>query len=228
MTNRQREILSAMEPGLFLSAASVAARCTATQRGALGRLWMLEDRGYVERRGSEFTLTKEGAALARTLPPPSRKSGKPQLPSRQRVLRIERTGKPAPSAKPKRKKIRTKSFSQKYKDPDGKRYGGLFLRVRVLRCWLEREGYRGRGHPACGPGVQGGHTAHHLGRNDEDGLIPGCGAAHDLYAGLGGNETQEEFKGWLRAGGVTLAEVGQAYVNDARIVRRPDDEDLAW
>jgi hypothetical protein len=81
-----------------------------------------------------------------------------------------------------------------------------------MPCWLNRMGYRGPGHERCGPGVQGGHTAHHVGRRDAEGLLPGCGAAHDLYAGLGGSSRLREFRGWLEAMGYDLKVVARAYV----------------
>ena len=106
---------------------------------------------------------------------------------------------------------RPKSFSQKY-DGTGERYGPLFLAVRGMQCWLEEERYVGPGHEGCWRGAQGGHTAHHLGRLDREGLIPGCGRAHDLYAGLGGALTVQHFRDWLAVRGCSLNEVGQLYV----------------
>lgn len=234
MTSRQREILSAMTPGKWMSATSVAARCTATQRGAIQRLWILEDSGYVERRGNEFALTRKGAELARALPAPQQKAEKPRAVPQPRLARIVRTGKPAPGKKRKKaKRIKRQSFSQKYKDPDGKRYGELFMIVRLLSCWLCDEGYNGPGHKVgdCAIGAQGGHTAHHVGRYDEDGMIPGGGKAHDLYAGIGGSETVAHFRGWLGSKRVTLKQVGLEYVEKAKRIKEAGgfkDTDLAW
>lgn len=108
------------------------------------------------------------------------------------------------------KGLRARSFSQRY-DGTGERYGQAFVEVRAMPCWLEQEGYDGLGHEGCGPGVQGGHTAHHIGKFDSEGLIPGCGAAHDLYAGLGGRTTAEAFKAWLETMGYELQTVGLTF-----------------
>lgn len=234
MTARQREILSAMTPGEWMSSTSVAARCTATRQGALQRLWMLEDSGHVERRGTEFALTRKGAELARALPPPQQKAERPRAVPRPRLARIVRTSKPAPGKKPRKaRRIKRRSFSEKYKDPEGKRYGELFMIVRLLSCWLCDEKYEGPGHKVgdCAIGAQGGHTAHHVGRYDADGLIPGGGKAHDLYAGLGGSGTVAHFRGWLGSKHVTLKQVGLEYVAKALRIRDGGgfrDEDLAW
>lgn len=113
--------------------------------------------------------------------------------------------------------MRRRSFSEKYKG-DGTRYGPLFRAVRGLPCWLCVEGYVGPGHdPSAGPltlGAQGGPTAHHVGRHDAEGLIPGDGKAHDLYAGLGGDSTVRHFRAWLEERGLTLEAVGLRYVRE--------------
>ena len=114
----------------------------------------------------------------------------------------------------KRSRIKRRSFSQKYKG-DGPRYGTLFVRVRELPCWLAQAGYDGPGHEGCGLGAQGGHTAHHVGRNDADGLIPVCGRAHDLCAGLGGRTTIAHFRDWLNRKAYRLDEVALNYVEQA-------------
>ncbi len=123
-------------------------------------------------------------------------------------------------------KFRVLSFSKKY-DGTGPRYGPLFRTVRDLTCWLRREGYQGPGHyPSCGRGVQDsphatleqgwGRTAHHVGRLDEEGLIPCCGKAHDILAGLGSRTTQQRFRAWLDERGFTLRQVGLLYVAQAK------------
>jgi len=114
-----------------------------------------------------------------------------------------------------------KSFSTKYPaNHDGLRYGVLFRAVRKLPCWLCVSGYTGPGHVAGAGtfGAQGGHTAHHVGRLDADGLLPGCGAAHDLYAGLGGAKTIAHFREWLVREGFTLRLVAAGYVERATSV----------
>lgn len=76
------------------------------------------------------------------------------------------------------------------------RYGPLFDIVKVEPCFGKR--YL-RWH-TCGLGLQ--WTAHHVRRNDEDGLLPVCGAAHlllhsqpwkvDEALSLAGHPTKEE------------------------------------
>ena len=106
----------------------------------------------------------------------------------------------------------------------GTRYGPLFRAVKAMPCWLKAEGYRDRGHEECGPGVQmgmysrlDGHTAHHVGRYDEEGLLPVCGRAHDLSAGLGGRTTQLAFRAWLDRRGLSLDRLALDYVGRARV-----------
>lgn len=191
MTSQQRALLSAMPSGEAVEAREIRPTPPQTYMATTRRLQALSRSGYVTFTGDGWMLTAKGEAEARrgpVVPRPARPVGKP-------------------------KPLRARSFSQTHKDPEADRYGQLFQIVRVLRCWLDRERYPGH---VCGLGAQGGHTAHHVGRKDEDGLIPGCGAAHDLYAGLGGRETQRVFRKWLREGGVTLEEIGFAYVEDAR------------
>ena len=60
-----------------------------------------------------------------------------------------------------------------------------------------------------------------LGYYDADGLIPGCGAAHDLYAGLGGRKTVAHFRAWLEAQeglpwDEALINVGHRYIQRVR------------
>jgi hypothetical protein len=203
-----------------MTAASVSARCSLTYRAVLRCLWLLDDGGYVRRRANDYLRTSRGDAEAARFVPKVGAAKKELKPRKPRAAM-----KPGPS------------FSQRYADPEGERYGALFLVVRVMRCWLCRMGYDGPGHRMDGSqdlrrGAQGGHTAHHLHRLDREGMIPGDGAAHDLYAGLGGDTTQRAFKEWLRTGGVTLEDIGHAYVNDARMIvaceTKLKDEDLAW
>lgn len=112
------------------------------------------------------------------------------------------------------RKARPRSFTERTRNATA-RYGPLFRAIRDLPCWLDSVGYRGSGHRRCGPGVQGGHTAHHVARTDAQGLLPGCGAAHDLYAGYGGAETVAEFRAFLDFGGYELERVALAYVRGA-------------
>ena len=88
-----------------------------------------------------------------------------------------------------------------------------------MRCWLAIVGYYGSGHPTCGIGAQGGHTAHHVGRMDADGMISLCEAGHDLCAGLAGRRAQLHFEKWLKAEGYTLREIGLEFY---RLAMRPD------
>ncbi|HUT60647.1 MAG TPA: hypothetical protein VNA25_22610 [Phycisphaerae bacterium] len=214
MTSRQREVLAAMVAGQWMTAAAVASRCPGVSyTGTLRCLWLLEDSGNVARQANEYRRTAAGNEQAHRFELSERVGIKPR--GRARSFR------------------RGKSFSEKYHDPEGPRYGQLFMVVRVMRCWLCEEGYEGPGHKVgdCARGVQGGHTAHHTGRLDADGMIPGGGAAHDLYAGLGGDTTQQHFKDWLKAKGVTLTEIGLRYVAKARtVIARGgfEDKDLNW
>lgn len=107
------------------------------------------------------------------------------------------------------------SFSRKY-DGTGPRYGTLFVAVRREPCWLMTEGYRGPGHKACGLGSQGGHTAHHIAFYDDEGMLPGCGLAHDLYAGYGGRKRMRAFREWLMGKGFRLEEVALGFVERAK------------
>jgi len=113
-----------------------------------------------------------------------------------------------------RKRIKARSFSQTH-DGKGERYGWLFRLVRRRACFLRVMGYRGLGHEGCGDGAQGGSTAHHVGRPDVEGLLPVCGRAHDLCAGLGGRTTVARFRAWLAEGGHTLKEMALRYVGEA-------------
>lgn len=123
--------------------------------------------------------------------------------------------------------MRRRSFSQRFPtDHDGPRYGPLFRAVRMMDCWAATQMYEGPGHEGCGLGQQGGHTAHHLGRLDEDGLIPVCGRLHDLCVGRGGRTAVRHFAEWMQRMGFTLHEVGQLYVAKARGI--DPERDLAF
>lgn len=96
-----------------------------------------------------------------------------------------------------------KGFSKRYPpNHPGPRYGPAFRamrdRAKAGYCWVREMGYHGPGHDGCGPGQQMSEpTACHLGRNDADGMLEGCGRAHDLYDGIGGRSTIEAFRAWL-------------------------------
>lgn len=204
MTGRQREVLAVMLPNAWIGTPELANACRTSLSGLRPLLGRLEESGHVLRRGGEWMLSPKGLAVWRRAAPPEERRP--------------------------RRRLKARPFTAAHSDPASPRYGQLFMIVRVMRCWLDREGYRDAGHYECGRGVQGGHTAHHVGRLDADGLIPGCGAAHDLYAGLGGEETLRIFRRWLREGGATLAEIGQGYVEDARAIAargRWNDQDMA-
>jgi hypothetical protein len=95
-----------------------------------------------------------------------------------------------------------------------------------MDCWLKTVGYAGPGHDGCGPGQQGGHTAHHLGRNDEDGLLPVCGRAHDLVVFRCANSTADHFIDWLKRHDYELRDVGERYVVKARGIDLERDLDF--
>jgi len=109
-----------------------------------------------------------------------------------------------------KKKIKARSFSERY-DGTGEEYGPVFRIIRLLPCWLALVGYFGPGHEACGRGEQGGHTAHHVGKTDAEGMLPGCGRAHDLYANRGSARTQRTFRAWLAERGYDLVAVALMY-----------------
>ena len=113
---------------------------------------------------------------------------------------------PCKCDKPKkpRTRLRRRPFAETRTDD---RYGPTFEAVRRLPCMLAVLRYDGPKHESCGPGVQGGHTAHHVGKLDREGLLPGCGLAHDLYAGIAGRRPQLAFDGWLKEHGLDLAAI---------------------
>lgn len=113
-----------------------------------------------------------------------------------------------------------RSFSERFpEDHDGPRYGPLFRRVREEarkgRDVFRELGWRYNGDPTLGQ--QGGPTAAHRGRLDEDGLLFVSGVGHDLEAGRGGRRTRERFERWLASTGWTLDTLA------AETVRRADE-----
>lgn len=111
--------------------------------------------------------------------------------------------------------MRTRSFTQVH-DGQGDRYGPAFHRVRDLVCWLATQGYDGPGHPECGPGQQRWDpTACHIAHYDYEGIINGCGAAHDLYDGRGGESSVRHFRAWIEGRGEDLRTVGVAFYRAA-------------
>jgi hypothetical protein len=66
-----------------------------------------------------------------------------------------------------------------------------------------------------------------VGRLDAEGLIPGCGLAHDLYAGLGSAATRAEFERWMLARGFDLGVVALAYVEGAAVRAAYRDDEVA-
>ena len=187
-------------------------------------LFILRDREevVVDYRGKYWLAPKAEEVARRAKAAPKKK--KPKYPIRTRVQLPK-------------KKIRRQSFSQKY-DGTGEKYGQLFLIVRVLKCDLLVMGYTGLGHPQCQRGVQGtgGHTAHHVCQQiDALGLLPGCGAGHDLYAGLGGRKVRLAFTTWCKANGYDIIQRGLVYVAQARGIVDAGvtagvipDNDLRW
>ena len=216
MTEQQRQVLAVLQLTEGVTVEQVAHAAGVPWKTAFRRLGLLERDGYAAKHGrAGWQATRRGMSVACATSP----------------LRTDRQRQPRSSMP------RAKTFSEKYPDPDGERYGELFLIVRVMRCDLCKRGYSGPGHRMDGSqdlrrGVQGGHTAHHVHRYDRQGMIPVDGAAHDLVAGLGSAETQRAFKTWLLAEGVTLDNVGMEYVAVAEAVRAGErkltDRDLAW
>lgn len=126
-------------------------------------------------------------------------------------------------------RLKARSFSERF-DGTGERYGTLFRIVRKMRCFLWIENYYGPGHECCGPGVQDsghapdGQTAHHTGKTDEEGLLPACGKAHDLAAGLGGRSTRKAFQAFLDERGIGLREMALRYVDEAKLIAKEEND----
>lgn len=114
----------------------------------------------------------------------------------------EESPKPTKSLR-RQRRVRQRAFSEIH-DGTGERYGPAFQAVRSMPCYLATVGYFGPKHERCGHGLQGGHTAHHFGRLDADGMLPGCGLAHDLYARIAGRIPQMELDAWLEERGIDL------------------------
>lgn len=206
MTSQQRAILVLFEPGEVLPVGVVAKRAGQTWKSVRRRLDYLLRDGYVRYlSGAGWALTQKGIEGPR-------RRGRPPKPET-------------------RKRIVARSFSEKYDDPESPIYGKFFWIVRVMRCDLDLWGYRGPGHERCGRGVQGGHTAHHEGGTDEDGMRPCCGAAHDLFAGLGSARTQRAFRDWSTEVGYDGPKRAKHYVERAKQIVAGNgylDAELNW
>jgi hypothetical protein len=102
-----------------------------------------------------------------------------------------------------KKPLRSRTLTERFQD-DPTRYGPLWKVVRVLPCV-------GRmvdpGHE-CGPGYAPA-TAHHLGKTDLEGLVPVCGALHDVL------HQRHKCREWEERAGVDLAALGGKYVKGA-------------
>jgi len=139
------------------------------------------------------------------------KCGSPLVPckcNRQdgRVSRFGSTLKANP-----KKMLKTRSLKEKFKD-EPTRYGQVFEEARLLLCFG-----LGRlpGH-VCGIGVARS-TAHHIGKDDLEGLLPSCGKLHDdLHERAG-----EVSKALRRAGSPPLHVLAGRYVED--ILARLED-----
>lgn len=103
-------------------------------------------------------------------------------------------------------RLKRRSLAERTKD-DPDRYGDLFEAVRRMPCF-------GRkylpGHE-CELGYAPA-SAHHLGRQDSEGMVPVCGRLHDLCE----MRTSEVEVMLQRAGSPSLEELGQMYVERAR------------
>ena len=104
-----------------------------------------------------------------------------------------------------KKRMKARTLREKFKDRPWK-YGQVFEAVRKLPC-------AGRvyvpGHE-CGPGVAPA-SAHHLGRDDLDGLVPACARFHDDLEERVAKVTEA-----LRtAGNPSLEAIGKSYVGHA-------------
>lgn len=102
-------------------------------------------------------------------------------------------------------KLRSRGVMEKYKD-DPFLYGVLFTLVRTWRCFGAT--YL-PGHE-CGLGYAP-PTAHHPGKTDLDGLLPVCGALHDLV-----EERPSRVERALReAGQPSLHDIARTYLSQA-------------
>lgn len=104
-----------------------------------------------------------------------------------------------------KKRMKTRTLAEKFKD-EPLRYGVVFKRVRRYPC-------AGRVYFAdhvCGPGVAPA-SAHHLGYDDLDGLVPSCGRFHDDM-----EEREAKLVKALRTAGMpSLEAIGKSYVGQA-------------
>jgi len=104
-----------------------------------------------------------------------------------------------------KKRMKTRTLREKFKDQPFK-YGIIFDYVRTMPC-------AGRifipGHE-CGVGVAP-PSAHHLGNDDLDGLVPACGRFHDDLE----ERARKVSKVLETAGMPSLEAIGKSYVGDA-------------
>jgi len=104
-----------------------------------------------------------------------------------------------------KKKLRARTLAERAEE-NPLRYGPVFLKVREKPC-------AGRvylpGHE-CGLGYAPA-SAHHIGKDDLDGLVPACAAFHDQM-----EEREAEVSKALReAGSPSLKAIGRSYVGEA-------------
>lgn len=88
------------------------------------------------------------------------------------------------------------------------RYGPVWEEVKGMPCvWhLVNPSHE------CRPSVRGRHTAHHLGRNDLDGMVPAGGLVHDRLHGRPGDPASMAEAELLAGTGLSLQQHGRLYV----------------
>ncbi len=135
--------------------------------------------------------------------PCEREKGRPMVSRRNSTLK----------ANP-RKKLRSRTLREKFGD-DPLRYGLVFEAVRRLPCWAK---VYIPGHE-CGLGAVPA-SAHHLGTDDLDGLLPSCSLSHsDLHERVG-----KLAKALKTAGQPSLEAIGKSYVGQALYELKEADE----
>lgn len=113
-----------------------------------------------------------------------------------------------------KKRLKARSLREKFKD-EPLRYGVVFERVRTYPC-------AGKVYfvdHVCGPGVAPA-SAHHLGRDDMDGLWPVCGRCHDDLE----EREAKVVKALKQAGMPSLDAIAKSYVGQALFELKEEGE----
>ena len=113
-----------------------------------------------------------------------------------------------------KKRLRSRTLEEKFGD-DPLRYGPVFKRVRGYPCFgtIYFLGHR------CGPGYAPA-SAHHVGYDDLDGLLPVCGLLHDQV----GEKALKVEKRLRRAGMPSIEAIAKSYVGQALFELKEEGE----